>query len=242
MKIATASLILATSAVVWTGCENPDGTQNNTGTGAIIGGMFGALAGAAIGGRNAGEGALIGGAAGVAAGALIGNAADQQQNAELRAEAPQTYVRVNQQQPLTVNDVKALIHAGISTDLIINQIGSTHSGFRLSSTDIIDLRDAGASDALINFMINTAKDPYAIVAGSPTVVVADAPPPPTAEVIGVAPGPDYVWVGGNWVWDGRWVWVPGHWGYPPRPHAVWVVAHWERGPHGWYHVDGYWRY
>ena len=30
-----------------------------------------------------------------------------------------------------------------------------------------------------------------------------APPPPQAEVIGVAPAPGYVWFGGYWGWD-RW--------------------------------------
>jgi len=45
--------------------RQPDGTQNNTGSGALIGGVFGALTGAAIGGRNhGGQDALIGAAAG----------------------------------------------------------------------------------------------------------------------------------------------------------------------------------
>ncbi len=65
MNIGKVSLILAASAVVWTGCVNPDGSQNNTGSGALIGGAFGALAGAALGGRHGGEGALIGAGAGV---------------------------------------------------------------------------------------------------------------------------------------------------------------------------------
>ena len=241
MKIATVGLILATSAVAWTGCVNPDGTQNNTGTGALIGGAFGALVGAAAGGRHGGQDALIGAAAGVAAGALIGNAADRQQDAELRAQAPVTYVRVNQQQPLAVADVKALVRAGISEDLVISQIQTTHSGFRLSSEDIIDLRNSGVSDKIINYMINTANDPYAIVSGSPSVVVATAPPPPVQDVVVASPGPDYVWIGGDWVWNGRWVWVGGHWGYPPHHGGVWVGPRWESGPHGWYHRDGYWR-
>ncbi|MEK7707680.1 MAG: hypothetical protein AAB380_06765, partial [Verrucomicrobiota bacterium] len=50
MKIHTLTLALATSAVVLTGCVNPDGTQNNTAGGALIGGAMGALTGAAIGG------------------------------------------------------------------------------------------------------------------------------------------------------------------------------------------------
>jgi len=73
------------------GCVNPDGTVNNTGTGALIGGTMGALIGAAAGGRHAGEAALIGGAAGLFAGALVGSAIDQRQREYLRAYYPQTY-------------------------------------------------------------------------------------------------------------------------------------------------------
>ena len=50
-------------------------TQNNTATGAIIGGLLGAGVGAAIGG---GRGAAIGGASGLALGSLTGAQADQQ--------------------------------------------------------------------------------------------------------------------------------------------------------------------
>jgi outer membrane lipoprotein SlyB len=50
-------------------------TQNNTATGAIIGGIIGAGLGAAIGG---GRGAAIGGASGLALGGLTGAQADQQ--------------------------------------------------------------------------------------------------------------------------------------------------------------------
>jgi len=50
-------------------------TQNNTATGAIVGGLLGAGIGAAIGG---GKGAAIGGASGLALGGLTGAQADQQ--------------------------------------------------------------------------------------------------------------------------------------------------------------------
>lgn len=83
--------ILAVQLVATSGCVNPDGTVNNTGTGALIGGTMGALIGAAAGGRHAGEAGLIGGAAGLFAGALIGSAIDQRQREYLRAYYPQTY-------------------------------------------------------------------------------------------------------------------------------------------------------
>jgi hypothetical protein len=70
------------------------------------------------------------------------------------------------------------------------------------------------------------------------------PPPPRAEVVvGVAPGPDYVWVGGFWDGSpGHYVWVRGHWDHPPHGHGAWVAPHWDRDRDGHYHqVKGEWR-
>ena len=158
LNIKQHALILAAagSAVLLSGCVNPDGSQNNTGTGALIGGAFGALTGAAIGGRNhGGQDALIGAAAGALAGGLFGNAADREQEARLKAQYPQTYERVDQGSPLSVADVKALAKAGISEDVIVSQIKSSRTVFHLTAADIIDLRDAGVSDKVVNYMINT---------------------------------------------------------------------------------------
>src|SRR5579862_4677862 len=98
-KLKVFALATAVSAVVLTGCEYPNGQPNNTASGALIGGAVGAVTGAAIGGpRNGGAGALIGAAAGALTGGVIGNSMDQEQAAELRAQAPETYVRVQQGQ------------------------------------------------------------------------------------------------------------------------------------------------
>jgi outer membrane lipoprotein SlyB len=243
LHILTLNLALAASAVGLTGCQNPDGTQNNTASGALVGGAMGAITGAAIGGsQHGGEGALIGAAAGVIAGGLVGNSMDQEQQARLRAQAPQTYVRVDQGQPLAVADVKALARSGISDDVIISQIRNSRTVYHLSAADIIDLRDAGVSNRVIDFMINTP----GIYGATPapqanTVVVAQPPPPVPVETVVVAPGPDYIWIDGEWVWNGQWIWVGGHWGYPPYPHAVWVRGYWGRGPHGWSRSPGHWR-
>ena len=242
LHILTLNLVLAASAVGLTGCQNPDGTQNNTGSGALVGGAMGAITGAAIGGsQHGGEGALIGAAAGVIAGGLVGNSMDQEQQARLRAQSPQTYVRVDQGQPLAVADVKALARSGISDDVIISQIRNSRTVYHLSAADIIDLRDAGVSNRVIDFMINTPGIYGAMPAPQAnTVVVAQPPPPAPVETVVVAPGPDYVWIDGEWVWNGQWFWVGGHWGYPPYPHAVWVRGYWGRGPHGWARVPGHW--
>jgi outer membrane lipoprotein SlyB len=240
MKWHSLTLVVAAAAVLVTGCETPEGTPDNTGTGALMGGAIGAISGAAIGGpRHGGEGALIGAAAGVIAGGLIGHQMDQEQQARLRAQAPQTYVRIEQGQPLGIDDIKAMAKAGVGDDVIISQIISSHTVFHLSAEDIIDLHSSGVSDRVVNYMINTPNTATAAPATT-TTIVEQAPPPP-AETVVVAPGPGYVWIGGEWVWNGGWVWVGGHWAYPPYPHAVWVGGYWWRDYHGWHHTPGHWR-
>jgi len=238
-KLNLIIFAVAASAVVLTGCVDPNGQQNNTGTGALIGGALGAITGAAIGGpRHGGEGALIGAAAGLVAGGAIGNSMDQQQQAELRAQAPQSYVRVVQGQPLSTADVKALAKAGVSDDVIIAQIQGSHTAFHLSAADIIDLHNSGVSDRVVNFMQNTQTSADAMQ--PTTMVLQEAPPPPLTETVVVErPGPDYVWIGGEWVWNGRWFWRAGYWSF--HPGGIWVEGGWSRGPRGWYHSPGRWR-
>ena len=242
MKRHTLVLAVASLAVLLTGCVNPDGSPNNTGSGALIGGVFGALTGAAIGGQgHGGPDALIGAAVGAMAGGLIGNAADREQEARLRAQAPQTYARIDQGTPLGIADVKALAKAGVSEDVMINQIHTSRTIFHLSAADIIDLRDAGVTDKVINYMIDTPGSVGANTAAPSTVVVQQAPPPPPVETLVVAPGPGYVWIGGEWIWAGGWVWRAGYWGLPPRGYSVWVGGRaWHDGQH-WHAERGHWR-
>ena len=225
--------------VLLSGCVNPDGTVNNTGTGALVGASSGAFMGAVAGGqRNGGAGMLIGAAAGLIAGSLIGNTIDHVQAARLQAEAPDTYTRVDQSQPLTLADVKALAKAGISEDVMINQIKNSRTIFHLGAADIIDLRDAGVTDKVINYMIST---PTTVTDTQPaTTVIQQAPPPLPVETAVVAPAPDYVWIGGEWVWNGGWFWSAGHWGYPPHPDAIWVGGRSWHDDRGWHNEHGHW--
>ena len=224
--------------------ELPD----RTGTGALAGGGIGAASGALIGSASgsAGEGALIGGAVGAIAGGLIGHSMDMDEQARLRAQAPQTYVRVEQGQPLSVADVKALAQARLSDDVIISQIRNSRTVYHLGVSDIIDLKNSGVSERVIDYMINTATSTGSAAAVAPPTpagpaLVATAPPPAPVETVVISPGPGYVWVGGEWVWNGGWVWVGGHWVLPPYPHAVWTGGYWGRGPRGWYRSPGHWR-
>jgi outer membrane lipoprotein SlyB len=244
MKKHALILSVAGMAVLLSGCVNPDGSANNTGSGVLIGGTAGALTGAAIGGNShGGQDALIGAAVGALAGGLIGNSADREQEARLRAQAPQTYTRVDQGSPLSVADVKALARAGVSEDVIINQIRISRTVFHLSAVDIIDLRDAGVSDKVVNYMINTPSTVGATAETmrGTTTYIQQAPPPSPVETVVVAPAPNYIWIGGEWVWNGNWFWAGGHWGYPPHPQAVWIGGRCWHDNHGWHNTRGYWR-
>jgi len=69
-----------------------------------------------------------------------------------------------------------------------------------------------------------------------------APPPPRYGVVGVAPGPGYVWINGYWNrTGGNWAWVGGNWARPPRAHAVWVAHEWRREGRGYRFYRGHWR-
>jgi len=141
-------VIISWALVLVSGCVNSNGTQNNTGTGALIGGAIGALAGAAGGGRYAGANALIGAAIGAGTGALIGHFIDEDQRQRLQEQAPQTLQTIdandeiaqqeasapppsagqpapppaNAPTPLKLNDIEALTSAGVKPDAIIKAI------------------------------------------------------------------------------------------------------------------------
>jgi hypothetical protein len=74
------------------------------------------------------------------------------------------------------------------------------------------------------------------------VVVDTDPPPPQYEVVGVAPGPGFVWIGGYYHWyGGRWVWYRGHYERPPHPGAIWVGARYEVRAGRRVYIRGFWR-
>jgi hypothetical protein len=166
-------------------------------------------------------------------GALIGHSADQQQETRLRQQYPDTYARAQAGTPLSLADVKAMSAAHVSDDTIISQIINSHTVYHLSATAIIELHDAGVSEKVIDYIVNTPST-------SAASVVSVAPPPVPAEPMMVAPGPGYVWCGGEWVWNGGWVWRAGYWDAPLYPGAIWIGGYWGRGPRGWEMHSGHW--
>lgn len=81
-------------------------------------------------------------------------------------------------------------------------------------------------------------------------IVYQAPPPETLErgPTTHAPGDDWIWVPGCWVWQSSFFWQPGRYAWRPgfwltaRPDWVWVSAHYVYTPQGCVFVEGYWDY
>ena len=171
MKQHIAGVLAAVVAVIGAGCTTPSGNTDRTATGALTGAAIGAGTGAIIGSTtgDAGAGAAIGGAIGAVTGGIIGNAMDQQQRETLARQDPQTLQRIEMGQPLGLADIKALSRAGVSDDVIISQIRNARVVYRLNTAEIIDLKNSGVSNRVIDFMINTPS------------LYPPAPPPPPAR-------------------------------------------------------------
>jgi len=94
---------------------------------------------------------------------------DQQQREILARQSPATLQRVEQGQPLGLADIKALAKAGVSDEVIISQIRNSRVVYRLTTAEIIDLKDSGVSQKVIDFMINSPSLSAATAATRATV-------------------------------------------------------------------------
>jgi hypothetical protein len=68
---------------------------------------------------------------------------------------------------MSLADIKMLAKAGVSDEVILSQIRNSHTVYHLSAAEVLDLKDAGVSEKVIDFMINT-----------PTMYRSTRPPPP----------------------------------------------------------------
>jgi uncharacterized protein YcfJ len=143
MRIVNGALLLI---LALSGCES------KTGTGALVGAGIGAGVGGIVGG---GGGALIGGAAGAVGGAVVGYLLSQEDQENLQRTSPQTARRVNRGEQLSIRDIEKMSDAGISDDKIIGTIDATGSVYRLTSSDVAELKSAGVSQRVIDYMLQT---------------------------------------------------------------------------------------
>jgi len=110
----------------------------------------------------------------------------------------------------TVAQVRSMVQAHVSDVVIISQIQNSSTRYLLTTDQIIALKKAGVSDAVLTVLINTAgKVPVETI----TTAVAY---PAVYPYVYVDPWP--------WLWWGWWGWGPySHGGYY----------------HGYYHGGGY---
>ncbi len=166
-KAITGVLISTFALAPLTGCENLPGNKKEQG--AAIGGVGGAVAGAAIGKHNRVLGALIGGALGAGGGYLVGANWDKI-NGKKKEDADKS-VENAQKHPATVEDVKnsqtadlnddgfvtldevvAMDKAGLKDKDIIKRLKATDQYFELTSDQEQYLRDHGVSDTVVDAM------------------------------------------------------------------------------------------
>lgn len=57
--------------------------------------------------------------------------------------------------PLTQSDIISMVKAGMTEEDIMRRIDATQTVFRLSSEDVIRLRNEGVPDRVVNYMLDT---------------------------------------------------------------------------------------
>ncbi|MCP4193896.1 MAG: glycine zipper 2TM domain-containing protein [Planctomycetaceae bacterium] len=164
----------------------PDYYRNDTLEGTVVGGAFGAITGAIIGGKNdRGEGALIGAGVGALTGNLIGQRKDQADSYRAMRDSA-AVANANQRanaRAITNFDLIRLTQAGLSDDVIISAIQTRGTKIDLSPEGLIGLKENGVSDRVLvaaqkQYPIET------IVTPAPSTIIAE--PVPSAVII--APG------------------------------------------------------
>jgi hypothetical protein len=76
----------------------------------------------------------------------------------------------------------------------------------------------------------------------PAEVTINIGPPPRrrAEPVPRQPGNGYIWVEGDWIWNGnQYIWSPGRW-EAPRSGWVWVPPRWQAVGSRWQWRPGHW--
>jgi hypothetical protein len=87
--------------------------------------------------------------------AWIASGLDTQDRKIMERSSPRTIDRMDRGEPLTLNDVIKLSQSGVNDDNIIQYMQTTKSSYHLSQTQIRRLQDAGVSQRVIDFMVNS---------------------------------------------------------------------------------------
>jgi hypothetical protein len=174
LRMIAGSLAISAALLTGSGCKELPGSPEAQG--ATIGGVGGAVAGAAIGGsEHRLLGALIGGALGAGGGYVIGANSDKIRNRD--SGGAETAVQKAQSSPatasqaraastgdinldgfVTMDEVVALKNAGFSDQEIIDRLKSTGQVFELTTEQRDHLVSAGLSRNLGNRIEDLNRD------------------------------------------------------------------------------------
>lgn len=125
------------AALIFCGCSS------KASTGAVSGGGAGvSVSGAASGATSTG---------------ILGASLDEQDRKIMEQSSPRTVERMERGEPLTVNDIIKLHEGSVSDDMVIRYIHDTKTSYNLSQAQIRRLQEAGVSQRLINYMIDTGR-------------------------------------------------------------------------------------
>ena len=86
---------------------------------------------------------------------IASSSLDTQARIIMEEKSPNTLKKIDRGQRLSLNDIKAMSEAGISDPVISTQITTTGSIFYLTTSDIMDLKNSGVSERVIDVMIQT---------------------------------------------------------------------------------------
>ena len=86
---------------------------------------------------------------------LVGATLDNTDSRSMEQQSPRTLKKIDQGEQLSTDDVKKMAKAGLSDKAVISQIQATNSVFYLSTADIIDLKNSGVSQKIIDYMVQT---------------------------------------------------------------------------------------
>ena len=162
-------LVVLAAVVVSVGCRSPHHADQDAFAGGLIGSGIGAIVGHQSG--NTAEGAIVGGIAG----ALVGNAVGEEKDyieARNRQLIEAQMGRTVRAGIVTHGEVITMSQSGVGDDLIINHLRHHGVTSRPTANDLVQLKSAGVSDAVV--MVMQEPPPAATIspvsAGRPVIV------------------------------------------------------------------------
>jgi hypothetical protein len=150
VRVLTFSI--AWCALFSAGCNSPYHADR----GALFGGLTGAGVGAVVGNAmgNTGAGAAIGAGVGALTGAAVGSEMDEME-ARNRAMIERKLGRQVAPGALSVNEVVAMVRAGVNQELVVNHVRAHGMAAPLQSGDLIMLQQQQVPVSVIRAMQET---------------------------------------------------------------------------------------